>query len=268
MAGHYSSFKAFSEALEHTLRIGLASRQLDEGAWLLYSTRLSIQVAYYALAPFRKRVPIASNLRCIHIDEDTWMTRPSLLLTRLAALAGQASRIYARDTVASRIDKPMALSFQQEHHLQVPLPGKYRYGLFHEGELMAMAVFSGGRNMNGTPAGYRSFELLRFCHKQGVLVVGGFSKLLDAFQRVFHPGDIMTYADSDWSDGSSYETTGFKKAGYTDPQLFWVDTRTMSRYHERALPAELRRKSAEERQELGYLPIYNSGSIKFVKIFN
>lgn len=268
MTGHHLTFRGFSEALQDKLRIRLANRQLDEGAWLLYSSRLPIPVAYYALVPFRKRVPITGNVRCIHIDEDTWIMRPSLILNRIAALAGQASRIYARETVASRIDKPVALSFQLEHHLQVPLPGKYRYGLFHEGELVSVAIFSGGRNMNGMPAGYRSFELLRFCHKQRMLVVGGFSKLLDAFQRVFHPGDIMTYADRDWSDGSSYEKTGFKKIGYTEPHLFWVDSQTMARYHERTLPAALRGKSAEDRQKVGYLPIYNSGSIKLVKTFD
>src|SRR3546814_8389597 len=118
--------------------------------------------------------------------------------------------------------------------------------------------------MADKPADYRSYELLRFCHKQGVHVVGGFSKLLDAFKREFEPGDIMTYADKDWSDGASYRKLGFTVIGETEPQLFWVDSRTMERYNERTLPPEIRAKPVGERATAGYVAVYNSGSIKVV----
>jgi len=205
------------------------------------------------------------GIRSIHIDEDRWITRPELLLNRIAALAGQSRRLYARDTVAARIDKPTALSFQEEHHLQVSLPGKYRFGLFHHGELVAIALFSGGRSMHDRSAGHRSFELLRFCHKQEVHVVGGFSKLLETFQRAFNPGDIMTYADSDWSDGSSYRKVGFIPITGTQPQLFWVDAHTFMRYHEGRLPPTLHEMPAADRLRAGFIPVYNGGSIKLVK---
>lgn len=260
-------FSSFLTALQQKLQTGLGHQKLTETAWLLHSEIFPIRVIYYELTPYSKRIPTEPIARYIHVDEDIWATQANLLLNRVAALAGQASRIYARDTVAARIDKDVALGFQQAHHLQVPLPGKYRFGLFHQGELVAISVFSGGRKMADKREGYRSFELLRFCHKQTVHVVGGFSKLLDAFQRVFDPGDIMTYADKDWSDGSIYEQMGFARVGETEPQLFWIDTRTLKRYHERALTPVLREATADHRRQQGYLPIYNSGSIKFVKTY-
>ena len=254
--------------MQQRLRIAFTEHELEEGVWRLSSDLLPFQLVFYRIMPFRERVKPDDGLRPIHIDEDRWLRHPSLLLNRIAAVAGQAHRIYARDTVASRIDKHVALSFQEEHHLQVALPGKYRFGLFHRGDLVAVAVFSGGRAMRDRDSGYRSFELLRFCHKQGRHVVGGFTKLLEAFRTVFLPADIMTYADKDWSDGHSYEATGFRRAGETDPQLFWVDRQTMRRYHDRALPADLAEKTLEERKQLGYVPVYNGGSIKFVKLFD
>lgn len=268
VAGNSSSFTAFSVALERQLHRVFNSQQLADGVWLLTAPQLPFQVAYYALQPYRSRIPLTPNVRSIHIDEDNWITRPTLLLNRLTALAGHARRVYARDTVAARIDKPAAIAFLREHHLQVALPGKYRLGLFHQGELVAVAVFSGGRRMRDKPAGYRSFELLRFCHKQGTHVIGGFSKLLNAFNRLFHPGDVMTYADKDWTNGSTYQQIGFTETGETAPQLFWVDCHTFVRYHERTLPAPFNEKTAVQRQQDGFIPVYNSGGIKMVKLFD
>ncbi|ULT28536.1 hypothetical protein KUH03_19615 [Sphingobacterium sp. E70] len=91
----------------------------------------------------------------------------------------------------------MSQRFLVEHHLQTALPGKYRYGLYEQGELVSIAVFSGGRRMNDKNEEYRSFELLRFCNKSGYNVIGGLSKLITAFAKDFHPGDIMTYTDRD-----------------------------------------------------------------------
>jgi len=259
-----SSFYMFLSVLQDKLQAEFDLKALSENTCFLHADGLPINIVYYRCGS-NKRIPIASENRCIHIDEDLWATKPDLLLNRLAALAGRARRVHARDTVAARIDKPTAMAFQEEHHLQVALPGKYRYGLFHEGDLVAVAVFSGGRKMEGKPEGYRSYELLRFCHKQGIQVVGGFSKLLDAFQREFQPGDIMTYADKDWSDGNSYRKMGFAIVGETVPQVFWVDSRTMKRYHESTLPPDIAAQSSDERRRLGYYPVWNSGSLKLVK---
>ena len=259
-----SSFYQFLYALQQKLVAEFDLDALSENACLLTTSELPICLIYYVPGA-GKRIPLRTDTRCIHIDEDLWITQPDLLLNRIAALVGKAQRIHARETVAARIDKHVALAFQQAHHLQVALPGKYRYGLFHQGDLVTIAVFSGGRKMNNRPDDYRSFELLRFCHKQGTQVVGGFSKLLDAFQRAFQPGDLMTYADKDWTDGESYRKTGFTIVGETDPQLFWVNRATKQRYDEHSLPDDLKDCPASVRKKAGYLPVYNSGSIKLIK---
>ncbi|WP_143053888.1 hypothetical protein [Parapedobacter koreensis] len=252
-------------ALQAKLHTEFDLKALSANACMMHADGMP-SIVYY-LCSAKERIPVDSATRCIHIDEDRWIAQPDLLLNRIAALAGLAQRVHARSTVVARIDKHMAMVFQQNHHLQVALPGKYRYGLFREGELVSIAVFSGGRKMDDKPADYRSFELLRFCHKQGIHVVGGFSKLIDAFLQEFDPGDIMTYADKDWTDGSSYRKTGFVIVGETAPQAFWVDTSTMTRYYEPELPDEIKGIPAEERKKRGYVPVYNSGSIKLIKTY-
>jgi hypothetical protein len=55
-------------------------------------------------------------------------------------------------------------------------------------------------------------------HAERCTVVGGLDKLLKAFVTDFHPDDIMTYADRDWSNGRSYEKLGFTRLEQTEPQ--------------------------------------------------
>ncbi|WP_140936971.1 hypothetical protein [Sphingobacterium lumbrici] len=176
-------------------------------------------VFYY---PQSSRLPNDPLRKTIHIDYDIVVSSSEKLVARLVSVFGFGNRIYARDTVVARIDKRVSMEFQEDHHLQSALPGKYRYGLYYKGDLVSIAVFSGGRKMNDTPLDYRSFELLRFCHKRPYIVIGGLSKLIKAFSNNFKPGDIMTYADLDWCQDSSLEKIGFEPIHKTQPQLILV----------------------------------------------
>lgn len=199
------------------------------------------------------------GIRQIHLDEDLFLSKNNVVMARMGAALGLAKRIYARDTVLTRINKDEALRFQVAHHLQVPLPGKYRYGLWHEGTLMAVAVFSGGRKMHHTASNYRSFELLRFCNCSGYLVVGGLSKLLKGFAREFAPGDIMTYVDRDWSSGENYEKLGFRSEGTSPPQGFWVHAMEKNRMQDKHTDLRTGKDPALHRVE-------NLGSIKMRQV--
>ena len=153
-----------------------------------------------------------------------WVKKPQIILSRIKSKLGLARKIHARQTVVARINKAQAMQFQEDYHLQGPLPGKYRYGLFLGGELVSVAVFSGGRRMRTytEEEDLRSFELLHFCHKKDLVVVGGLSKLLRSFVQDFEPGDIMTYVDRDWSDGASFERLVFEIVGENSRSLKMV----------------------------------------------
>lgn len=181
------------------------------------------RVTLFMYKPHTHRVEEVAGQEVIHLDYDQLLGARDKIINRLKGLHGKGERIYARSTVVARIDKQVAVEFQEEHHLQGALPGKYRYGLFNQGELVSVAVFSGGRIMWHLGTDFRSFELIRFCHKGDRLVIGGLSKLLKAFIKEFKPQDIMTYADRDWcQDTSSLETLGFEVVDTTAPQRFAV----------------------------------------------
>jgi len=164
------------------------------------------------------------NQKIVHIDEDILFSKYAIILKRILAIALHQKKAYARNTVVARVDKKNTIAFLEENHLQGAMPGKYRYGLFLEGELVSLAVFSGGRKMPELNIeNYRSFELIRFCNKLGYNVVGGISKLLKAFINDFNPQDIMTYTDKDWNQDSSLEKIGFVKKSELEPLKFWVN---------------------------------------------
>ncbi|GHE29982.1 hypothetical protein [Sphingobacterium griseoflavum] len=209
----------FIRALERLLATNF-QRKIDADIIMLHAPKHELSIILYlptAMGRLAQQSP-----RTVHIDYDQIISDSDKLCGRLAALFGNGQVVYARKTVVARIDKRVSISFLEEHHLQAAIPGKYRYGLFHEGQLVSIAIFSGGRRMRDQHEKYRSFELIRFCHKTNFRIVGGLSKLLQAFIKDFRPDDIMTYVDRDWSHDSNLATLGFKEVGTAGPQRYAV----------------------------------------------
>jgi hypothetical protein len=225
--------------------------------------------------------------RVVHLWEDVARQKPAVVASRLAALRGESARVPGRLTQVRRLEKAAAMAFLDAHHLQAPLPGKVRYGLFlpkryfrvlpaahfpvqqerpPEGEapndddlLMAVATFAQPRQL---PHG-RSAELLRFASRAGFTVVGGLDKLLTTYLRNHPAADLMTYADRDWSDGASYHRLGFGAISDTPPLRFWLHPTASIRHHDTTLPAGITPITAPAH---GYVPIFNAGSRKFVRL--
>ncbi|WP_439559052.1 hypothetical protein [Dyadobacter sp.] len=207
---------------------------------------------------------------CVVIWEDYWIKKRRIVESRLLALLGRAHRIPARLTTAERIDKETANGFLEQNHLNGAVMAKYKYGLFLPARyfrvlnealapagpaelLVAVATFSYPRIFNKDTQPLRSHELIRAASLLNTNVVGGVDKLLQAFIRDKMPGDIMTYADLEWSAGKSYARLGFKEVSRTAPEIICLDTYSMGR------------SSASNSQASQQVNIRNMGSIKFVK---
>jgi len=212
----------------------------------------------------------AQNLRVIHLWENVYQDKKSLVQSRILAMLGIFIRLHARHCFIERIDKPTTDNFLEINHLQGSVKAKFKYGLFLKPQyferfgmvmedtdkgkkLIAVATFSGGRTMKeGERKATRSYELIRFASLKGCVVVGGMDKLLKTFTIEHQPDDIMSYADRDWSDGRSYEKLGFTKIKITEPQIFFINSRL------ERLPI---RWLTDDKQ----LRIFNAGSLKFIK---
>lgn len=102
--------------------------------------------------------------------------------------------VYARRTTVSPVDRDCAVEFTNTYHRQQcpkRLSNPYFYGLFHEGELLAVLIVANPR----TSAMRRKYchEILRLTFKDSVRVVGGASKLIAYFIKDVNPYNVFTY---------------------------------------------------------------------------
>lgn len=121
-------------------------------------------------------------------------------------------RIHARTCSVRRIAGPIASEFLKANHSFGDAACRYRYGLYMGDTLVAVGTFSSLRNisLDGKPS--RSCEWVRFACLDGIQVMGGMGKILNAFISDVHPGDVMSYAPEGYS-GASYIRLGFRREG-------------------------------------------------------
>ncbi len=212
------------------------------------------------------------HLKIIHLWEDQWYKRKETTQLRLLAQFGISNKIHGRLTRVVKLDKNTSIDFINQHHLQLSTTAARHYGLIYKNELMAVAAFGKKRKMTYEKAPYYSCELIRFVTKAGYTIPGGLSKLIKHFIKENNTLHLMTYADRDWGNGSSYSKIGFKKIINTTAHQFWINPKEMIRYYEHRLPEKINRLLSTQKQPdiesalkaLGYLKIYNSGNTKFI----
>lgn len=212
------------------------------------------------------------NIYLVHLWEDIWKTRRNQVLGRIASVLGLNKTLHGRKAKLLVINQAEADAFLKENHLQASAKAKYKFALHIEGEIVAVALFSGGRPMNRGAAGYRSYELIRFASLIGFTVTGGFSKLLKHFIDLVKPNDLMSYADKDWSLGNAYDLSGFKLVEESPAVTIWLNQTTQERSFTHRLPAAIQagmKELASEEQEQyllenNYIPVFNTGNLKYI----
>lgn len=165
--------------------------------------------------------------------EDRWRNSGPAVRAMMRVRMGQGLRVFARNCEVRAVTPEAAASFLQRNHVYGSARARYRLGLFRIRStgnaeagmdqtpgMVAVATFSDGRRRED---GTVSYEWVRYASVQGVRVVGGMGRLLDAFVATVGDGipmDVMTYADLEWYDGRSYLRLGFKPCGDRAPVWF------------------------------------------------
>jgi hypothetical protein len=197
----------------------------------------------------------------IHLWEDIYWSHGGVVNSRVLSLFGISKRIHGRSTIIKSISQLELDDFLKVNHLNIITKAKYKYGMYHKEELVAVAAFGRSCPIQSNGRTYRSHELIRFCSLLNHTVVGGLSKLIHHFEGTVNPEHIMTYVDREWSEGSSYKKLGFSIDCYTQPQIFWLSPEG-TRYYEGEI---LKTKTVKQLKEVGWKDIKNLGNIKLVK---
>ena len=159
----------------------------------------------------------SEGIHLIHIWHHDWISNEELIKSRIKSKIGCNKRVYARKCIISAITAKGATEFMQANHIQGSCPGSARYGLFYDQELLALMTFGKSRYKKDV-----EYELLRYCSKQGINVVGGASKLFRRFIQWYEPKSIISYSDRMWNTGGLYEQLGFVHSHSTDPAYHYT----------------------------------------------
>lgn len=200
------------------------------------------------------------GISLITIFEDEWIHNRKKVESVLLARLGLNEVVYARDTRVSQVRWSETSAFLAEFHLLGPVPGKLYTGLYLGDCLVMVMVFSHHhRNTKDT-------VLSRMCTRSGMTVSGGASKLL-TFARSILRGNIVTFADRRWSEGSVYLKMGFKKEAVLRPDYSYADPDARVRYSKQSMrktESERDKKLTERQLRLPrYKQIYDCGKIRY-----
>jgi len=163
------------------------------------------------------------GIKLIHIYEDDWNLKQSIIKSRILNLLSKSTPIAARKCQIKEIENNNIIrKFLNDNHLQGFVGSKVKIGLFYKDELISIMLFGSMRKSMGKNSESDSYELLRFCNKLNVSVIGGASKLFKYFLKKYNPKDIISYADRSWSMGNLYQYLGFTLSHKTRPNYYYI----------------------------------------------
>ena len=188
------------------------------------------------------------------------------------------NRIYARKCSIRTVDDKICAEFLNQNHRQGYCRSSVRLGLYYEDEIVSLMTFGHtrigiGKTVKDTDSTY---ELLRFCNKINISVVGGASKLFKHFLSIVDSDKIVSFSDRSHTQGSLYRTLGFHAVSIADPGYVWVNiyndqylNRTQCQKNNLTKlfnDATIDIENKTERQimeEHGYARVYDSGVIRW-----
>lgn len=210
----------------------------------------------------------ALGIHLIHIFEDEWAMKKDQIKSLLAnALGNYVQKIGARLCTLKEVQVKEYQSFCNANHLQGYIPSKYKYDLYYNNELVECIGLGVSRYAKN------ELELYRLCTKSGIIVQGGFSKLITYASKILKR-DIYSYIDRCKFTGNGYIASGWKLVGYSRPSYFYIESNSLIRHNRlKFQKSKLKNKlkiydeNLTEQQNMinnNYNCVYDCGTIKMV----
>lgn len=205
------------------------------------------------------------GIELVHIYSDDWIFRKDICKSIISSKLQKNIKIYARETEFRQISTYEKNLFLDENHIQGKDKANIYLGLFHNNSIVACMTFCKSRYNKKY-----QWELSRFANKKFHNVVGGFSKLLKNFLKLYQ-GSIISYADRSRSQGNVYEKNGFEMLRINPPSYRYVNlNKSIQRMHRSNFMRKRIAKENDKRTEFeimtenGYHKIFDCGTIAYV----
>ena len=216
-----------------------------------------------------------NGVQLLHIFEDEWIYKKEIVKSIIKSKLGLIdNKIYGRKTEIKEIDSKQSKNFLNKNHIQGNVNSKIRIGLFYKNKLVSVMTFEKTRKSIKIDNEI-SFTLNRFCNELNSTVIGGASKLLKYFVKIYNPKSIISFADRRYSQGNLYEQLGFSKIKINQPSYSYFKNNELIRYHRFNFRKEILKKrgydiNKTERiimKENNYFKIFDCGNIKYLLKF-
>lgn len=216
------------------------------------------------------------NVKLIQIFENEIINQPKIVISRLKSLLNlNKYSIYARKCKIQEIDNQFKNKFLNKYHIQGEDKSSIKLGLFYKNRLVAVMTFCKYRTALGRKNIKFEYELSRFCCIHNFNVVGGASKLLKYFERIYKPKKIISYADRRWSNGNLYFKLGFHYHHNSKPNYWYFKNNNLQLYHRFNFRKNILSKKLEKfdpnltewenMKNNGYNRIWDCGNMLFIK---
>jgi len=212
-----------------------------------------------------------NGIRLIHIFEDDFDDKLNIVKSIISNVLKLSDKIYARKTILKKIiNKDLIQEFLTNNHLQGFVNTNINYGLYYNDELVSLMTFMKTRKILNKTDKESEYELVRFCNKTGISVIGGASKLFKQFIKEYNPVTVLSYCDLSWANGGLYRNLGFHSIGVTKPNYHYVikgKRENRINYQKHKLVKKGYDKNLTEVEimcQLGHYRIFNCGNEKFL----
>jgi hypothetical protein len=162
----------------------------------------------------KMRMCYEKGIRLITIFGDEYYSKKDIIFNEIkCALNIYSEEVGSENCVVKHIDKSIANRFLDKIHINSSSSSTYRFGLFHNDELVQVMTF--GALSRAHAGDNKTIEMKRFASKIDCLVVGGASKLFKYALSVLKEKGythIKSYCDMRWANpfNTIYEKLGFK----------------------------------------------------------
>jgi hypothetical protein len=200
------------------------------------------------------------GIELIHIWEDDWLYKNEIIKSIILNKLLKSKRIFARKCTIDFVSDSEYKTFLEKNHLKGFIGSKIKIGLYYLGDLVCLISLKPLKNKN--------WELLRFCNKTGVSVVGGASKLLSFFMKNYECLSFISYSDNSFGISKLYKL-GFKVISELNPNYHWVINGIRSNkfnFRKDKLVSQgfdSNKTEVEIMNERGFYRIFDSGSKKW-----
>jgi hypothetical protein len=212
----------------------------------------------------------------LHIWEDEWVFKKDIIKSIILNKIGKIeNKIYARHCDIRIVeDSKLVRKFLDENHIQGYSQSSLKLGLYYQyldssgvqtNELVSLMTF-GYRHTNSK----KEFELIRFCNKINLNVIGAASKLFKYFCNNYQFNELISYSDFRLFDGKMYETLGFTKQHLSKPDYFWcknLERKHRFNFNKQKLIKEgydSSKTEVEIMHDRGYYRIFGCGQYRWI----